>query len=217
MITTSTNQSTVPQGAASAGAMTAEPIERPKPAAKRVFAGRRLTDDQQREVTRLYAETTTPVADIARHFGIAQTAVSRIAQRYGATLRTPRLSRSTANGTPVAPEAAPVSSPAAEEAVKLTEAVTAPTLVAEEAQPEGVPQRQQRAPVKRAGAAPTPTRRGLTAASTVPSTSAAKGQRLRFRITFSAEQIFTASTILDALKQAEARGAVDVTSITRLG
>ncbi len=33
---------------------------------------RKLSDEQEREVTRLYAETSTPTAEIARRFGIAQ-------------------------------------------------------------------------------------------------------------------------------------------------
>ena len=41
-------------------------------------------------------------------------------------------------------------------------------------------------------------------------------QRSRFRITFVAEQVIQAKTVLDALAQAQARGASDVVSIVRL-
>jgi hypothetical protein len=48
---------------------------------------RKLTDEQEREVRRLYAETTAPLGEIARRFGFSQTSVARIAQRHGASLR----------------------------------------------------------------------------------------------------------------------------------
>ena len=33
---------------------------------------RKLTEDQEREVTRLYAETETPVSEISKRFGIGE-------------------------------------------------------------------------------------------------------------------------------------------------
>ena len=48
---------------------------------------RKLTEDQEREVTRLYAETETPVPEISRRFGIGESSVYRVAQRHGAPLR----------------------------------------------------------------------------------------------------------------------------------
>jgi hypothetical protein len=58
-----------------------------------VFPLRKLTDEQEHEVTRLYADTTTPLVEIGRRFGIGQTSVARIAQRRGAPLRSPTNSR----------------------------------------------------------------------------------------------------------------------------
>src|SRR5712692_6496428 len=56
--------------------------------ARRVFPPRRkLTDEQAREVTRLYAETDTPVEAIARQFSIGQASVYRLAQQRGVPLR----------------------------------------------------------------------------------------------------------------------------------
>src|SRR5437899_2172934 len=50
--------------------------------ARRAFPPRRkLTDEQAREVTRLYAETDTPVEAIARQFSIGQASVYRLAQQ----------------------------------------------------------------------------------------------------------------------------------------
>src|SRR5579871_2947761 len=48
---------------------------------------RKLTEDQEREVTRLYSETETPVSEISKRFGIGESSVYRVAQRHGASLR----------------------------------------------------------------------------------------------------------------------------------
>src|SRR5438309_2136439 len=48
---------------------------------------RKLSEDQEREVTRLYAETDTPVSEISKRFGIGESSVYRVAQRHGASLR----------------------------------------------------------------------------------------------------------------------------------
>src|SRR6266704_5458769 len=48
---------------------------------------RKLTEDQEREVTRLYADTETPVSEISKRFGIGESSVYRVAQRHGAKLR----------------------------------------------------------------------------------------------------------------------------------
>ncbi len=45
---------------------------------------RKLTEDQEREVTRLYADTETPVSEISKRFGIGESSVYRVAQRHGA-------------------------------------------------------------------------------------------------------------------------------------
>jgi transposase-like protein len=48
---------------------------------------RRLTPDQEREVARLYAETTTPTSEIRQCFGIRDSSLYRILQRQGIPLR----------------------------------------------------------------------------------------------------------------------------------
>src|SRR5579862_3332854 len=48
---------------------------------------RKLSDQQEAEVTRLYAETDTPVSEISKRFGIGESSVYRVAQRHGASLR----------------------------------------------------------------------------------------------------------------------------------
>src|SRR5438270_1282401 len=66
---------------------------------------RKLTEDQEREVTRLYAETETPVSEISKRFGIGESSVYRVAQRHGAALRG-RSTTSAARSTTARPRAA---------------------------------------------------------------------------------------------------------------
>src|SRR5438067_9283763 len=71
---------------------------------------RKLNDSQEREVTRLYAETDTPVSEISKRFGIGESSVYRVAQRHGAALR----GRSSVTaGSTARPAAAATASPAA--------------------------------------------------------------------------------------------------------
>src|SRR5229473_2539029 len=71
---------------------------------------RKLNDAQEREVTRLYAETETPVSEISKRFGIGESSVYRVAQRHGAKLRG---RTSTPRGASARPAAAAVAKPAA--------------------------------------------------------------------------------------------------------
>ncbi len=176
MTSTPANSSSVDEMEPTGSSTTAESTEPAEMGPKRVFPTRKLTDDQEREVTRLYAETTTPLAEIAQRFEIGPTSVSRVAQRHGAVLRTPPPTRSGANGTPVPSETAPGSSQTVEAEVRAAEPLaTAPTTAGR-----------------------------------------ATGKRRRFQVIFVAEQVIRARTIFDALQQAEARGATEIRSITRV-
>src|SRR6266851_2543738 len=84
-----------------AGSSTVERLE--ANATKRVIPTRRkLGDEQEGELTRLYADTTMPVSEIARMYGIGESSVYRVAQRHGAALR----GRQTPPGAPPAEPAA---------------------------------------------------------------------------------------------------------------
>src|SRR2546423_500886 len=76
---------------------------------------RKLSDAQEREVTRLYAETETPVSEISKRFGIGESSVYRVAQRHGAALRgrTGAPAKPRAPRAPRTPRAAAAVSPAA--------------------------------------------------------------------------------------------------------
>jgi hypothetical protein len=120
--------------------------------------------------------------------------------------RSPRRIKTAANGTVAAPEKLAASNPTVESEVSVTEpTATAPTPVAAEApQAASVPRRRPRTGVMREAGAPQAVSR------------TAKPKRLQFQVTFTAEETLTARTVLELLQQAEARGATDIKSITRL-
>src|ERR1700682_1806977 len=68
---------------------------------------RKLNDQQEREVTRLYAETETPVSEISKRFAIGESSVYRVAQRHGAALRGRTATASTSSDRPAAAAARP--------------------------------------------------------------------------------------------------------------
>ena len=73
-----------PAGSTSVKKLEADEAQRVPP------SRRKLSDEQEREVTRLYADTTMPVSEIARTLGIGESSVYRVAQRHGAALRVDR-------------------------------------------------------------------------------------------------------------------------------
>jgi transposase-like protein len=131
---------------------------------------RKLNEEQELEVTRLYSQTDTPIAEIAGRFSIGESSVYRVAQRHGAKLRG-RTGRRPAATRPTPTRAAAV--PAA-----------------------------TRAPAQ-------PSRRGR------PRTTPVRVERQRFRVSFVAVAMIEAESIRDAVAQAEARGATDITAIAR--
>jgi len=48
---------------------------------------RRLSQDDERAIARLYAETRTPTAEIRERFGIGESSLYRVVQRHGVALR----------------------------------------------------------------------------------------------------------------------------------
>jgi transposase-like protein len=157
---------------------------------KRTFPPRRRLDaEQEREVARLYAETTMSVPQISKQFGIGESSVYRIAQRQGAGLR--GRTAATPNTTAAAPSTPPVLLPAA----------VAPVVPAAPA----VVVRRTRTRKPAAVVAPTPLRR-----RSAPVTASALQ---RYQIRFTAETVIQASDVSAALRQLESLGATDVRSI----
>ncbi len=73
-------------------------------------SSRKLSVEQERELARLYAETRTSAAELARQFGVSQTSVMRAAQRHGARRRRGRAQPAGASAR-VASTSAPRTSP----------------------------------------------------------------------------------------------------------
>ncbi len=178
--------------------------------AKRAFPTRRkLNDEQEEEVTRLYADTTTPVSEIAQMFGIGESSVYRLAQRHGAALRGTQTPPGAPLAEPVA--AGPRGRPGARAAApagKRPETRSKPVVTSAPAhvRPRDAGPRD---------AAPTEAR-----AQAERRLSRARGQsRVRgaglgwFRIRFLAERVVQALDIRDALRQAESFEAIEVTAV----
>jgi transposase-like protein len=150
---------------------------------------RKLSDEQERELTRLYAETSTPAAEIARRFGIAESSVYRVTQRHGAPLR----------GRPPA---------GARPEHEVSAVSAAPEMRQTRPRPTSSPASRQAALAPKGAA-----RRPGSVRPGVP--KAAHGGTRSFRVRFQAEVVFEAADIHDALRQAQARGITEVTAVTR--
>jgi transposase-like protein len=61
----------------------ATPVATPRPRATR----RKLTEAQKADLSRMYAETATPLSEIKSLFGIAESSLYRLLQQRGITLR----------------------------------------------------------------------------------------------------------------------------------
>jgi transposase-like protein len=177
---------------------------------------RKLTDQQEAEVTRLYASTDTPVSEISKQFGIGESSVYRVAQRHGAALR-----GRTATSTPKPrAAAAAASAPAAtgrgrgrgRAAASRPAATTTTTTTTTTPSGNG-----RRTGASRARAAAQPAARRTPAARPTPAIMprvAAKTTR-SFRVSYTAVRVFIAVDMNDAIAQAEAAGATDITGIVR--
>jgi hypothetical protein len=185
------------------------------------FRLRKLSDEQEREVTRLYADTATPLGQIGQRFGIGQTSVARIAQRHGAPLRNPAISRAMASDKR-GPTASAETGQAIESKTNQTspEPAAQPTVAPTAGGAKSVTSRQRTAPVARRPRTQAPAVRATpvrTAMRRSRTAGVASSSELRqFVITFVAEQVFEAESALDALRQAMARGAAEVHSIVRI-
>jgi hypothetical protein len=172
-----------------------------------------------------YAETPTPLGEIGKRYGITLTSVARIAQRNAATLRRPGISRAQASDRPVTvaadgtdqavePETVPTAlEPAAQPTVAPTQVPKPAASTRRTARMARRPSAAAPAEASVANSAPNPTatRRSRTARVAVANSTEPR----QFVVTFLAEQTLQADSALDALQQAEALGATEVTSIVR--
>lgn len=160
---------------------------------------RKLTDEQERELTRLYAETRTPLADIARRFSVSEVSVSRIAQRNGAARRR----RGPGRGR--APETTPAE-PGGNGRRRQRRAAGAEP---------GATRRRRAAPASDVPAAFHGASLPVAAVLEPAPQAAGNGAHRRFRIRFFAERVVDAEDMRSAISQAEALGATDITGIAQ--
>jgi transposase-like protein len=137
---------------------------------------RLLSEDQKREIVRLYAKTDTPLAAIKQQFSIAESSLYRLIQQRGVAPR---------GRIPVTPQS--VSNSGRRSALNGDMAVSRQSA-------------RSRSSVSRR-----PIR------LTSPSTESG----VKYRVTFAALQIVTAVDMRDALRQAEALGAAEISAIVR--
>ena len=183
---------------------------------------RKLSDQQESEVTRLYAETDTPVSEISKRFGIGESSVYRVAQRHGAALRgrtatssTPKpraaaaegASSTTGRGTGTRGRAAGSTGRAA--ASSTTRTASTPSGNGRRTG-AGRPRSSTTTPAAAAAVTTTTTRRAASAARPAQS-----GGRHEFRVSYVAVRVFVGADMADAIRQAEAAGATDITGIVR--
>ena len=175
------------------GDQAAESAGTKRPGAEKARRGfpptRKLSDEQEREVTRLYTETSTPTPEIGQRFGIAESTVYRVARRHGVPLRD-----------------RPPASAGLEHEV--------PAISAAPEAPQARPEPQTGTPSPQTGGTPAATpRRPASARRATP--KAAPGGARSFRVRFQAEATFEAADIRDALRQAHARGITEITTVSR--
>jgi transposase-like protein len=138
---------------------------------------RRLTSEQQLELSQLYKDPTISAATIRQRFGISDSSLYRILERHGVALRgrrSPSAERAATNAS--APAPAPVQ--------------------------------------KRRGRPPGASYKTLVRAANDDRETPATTVR-QFRVAFRATRILSASTLLEAVRQAESLGATEVLAVSR--
>lgn len=186
---------------------------------------RKLSDEQELELTRLYSQTETPVPDIARRFGLGESSVYRISQRHGAGLRsataTPTAAATSADGKGTRRQGTRRARAEQQEKprrragrpAKKAEA-SAPAATAATATATAAPRRQRASARGGRTATRGQAATGRRGATRAPRATASAGTGRRFRVVYLAETIIEAKSIREAIAKAESQGATDVTSVT---
>jgi transposase-like protein len=166
---------------------------------------RRLNDEQEREVARLYAETELSVPDISKQFSIGESSVYRIAQRRGAGVRR---GKSAAAQPAMAVPTAPATITAAPRRGRPRGSAAKPTPPANG--------RRTRAVVRRVAAPRTPAAKPTRVPRRRATPVAAGASAMqRFQIQFRVETVVQAADIRAAMRQLESLGATDIVAIVR--
>ena len=151
---------------------------------------RRLSPDEERDIARLYADTSMPTSEIRERFGIGESSLYRVVQRHGVALRgrTASSTKPTSPGTLAAGPRGQRSSEAS--GAKLAASRSRSTR----------------------GAAAAEGTRSLDGSA---SSRTGGGARQRFRIQFQGEVVVEAADIRDALRQAESFRPTVITAVAR--
>jgi len=155
---------------------------------------RRISQDEEREIVRLYADNSTSTAEIRERFGIGDSSLYRVVQRHGVALR-----GHTGLSTRSKPSRA---KPAAGTGSRLSAAAATPRTSARAARRSSAAQRTTTTPAEALPVGRASSRTG-------------GGAQQRYEVRFQAESVFEATGVLDALRQAESLGATEIAAIAR--
>jgi transposase-like protein len=193
----------------SAESPTRAPASATRPAGSR---RRRLSPDEERDIARLYADTSTPTSAIRERFGIGESSLYRVVQRLGIGLR----GRGASSAKPGPP---PTRAPAAQGRRSSTASGAKPAASRSRSTPGSIKvgvrprmvERSSGGPARRAAAT-----EGTTSLARSASLQTGGGAQQRFRIQFQGESVVEATDIRDALIQAESLGATEITAVARV-
>jgi transposase-like protein len=169
----------------------------------------RVSLDEQREIARLYADTSMSTWEICAQLGIGESSLYRILQQQGVPLRgrtgaAQKRTTRPASATSMKRKRAP----AARRLAVLPVESAPPTTAGSERSGSTAPATRGR-PARRNSAAQ-PRTLASAAALAQPSRNGN-----RFRIRYQGERVFEALTIQDALRQAESLGATEIMRVAR--
>jgi transposase-like protein len=173
---------------------------------------RRLSPDEERDIARLYADTSMPTSEIREHFGIGESSLYRVVQRQGVGLR----GRSASSARPSLPR---TRVPAAQGRRPSTASGAKPAASRSRSTPIPIDVRVRPRVVKQSTggrARQAAATEGTTSLARLASSRTGGGAQQRFRIQFLGESVVEATDIHAALRQAESLGATEITAVARV-
>jgi transposase-like protein len=173
---------------------------------------RRLSPDEERDIARLYADKSTSTSEIRERFGIGESSLYRVVQRHGVGLR----GRS---ASPAKPSLPLTRVPATRGRRSSTASGAKPAAARSRSTPRPISVPVRSRVVKRSTGGPARRReaaKGNASLARLASSQTGGGAQQRFRVQFQGESVVEATDIRDALRQAEALGATEITAVARV-
>jgi transposase-like protein len=167
----------------------------------------KLSQDEVRELARLYADTSTSTSEICARLGIGESTLYRVVQSQGIPVRGRGASVTTPGIQPARVTTVRTERPRGagrQRAVPSGQAASSGNGSAGAGAMTGKRGRPARAP----SVAPSSRRQGAGRSQVTRISS-------RFRVQYQVERVFEALTLQDALRQAESLGATEITGVTR--